>query len=308
MLTDTPGLHHVTALAGDAGRNVEFCVGVLGLRLVRTTVNQEDVLVHHLYYGNGSGDPGTVLTYFPYPNQDPGRVGKPQPSAVSFSIPEGSVEFWHDRLREHGIGVEGPIERFGERVLRFTDPDGTPIELSEGESPVEPWADGPIPAEHAIRGLHGATLWPANPYGTGSVLETLGYSLEGQEGDRIRYLAPGDRARAVDLLDRGTEYGREGPGTIHHLAVRVGGVEHLYEWHDLFREREIHVSRVRDRGYFHSLYVREPGGILIELATDEPGLAPDDTRPDTYLDLPGWAEEDREMIEGQLPSVELPTW
>jgi len=308
VLTDTPGLHHVTALAGDAGRNVEFCVGTLGLRLVSTTVNQEDVLVHHLYYGNGSAEPGTVLTYFAYPHQDPGRVGKPQPSAVSFSIPEGSVGHWRDRLREHGIGVEGPIERFGERVLRFTDPDGTPIELSEGESPVEPWADGPIPEEHAIRGLHGVTLWPTTPYGTASVLETLGLSLEGQEGDRIRYRASGDRARVVDLLDRGTEYGREGPGTIHHLAVRVGDVEELYEWHDLFREREIHVSRVRDRGYFHSLYVREQGGILIELATDGPGLAPDDGRPDTHVDLPRWAEGDREMIEGQLPSLELPTW
>ncbi|WP_331236398.1 VOC family protein [Natronorarus salvus] len=308
MLSDTTGLHHVTAIAGDAQRNVEFAVGTLGLRLVRTTVNQEDVLVHHLYYG--SGEPGTVLTYFPYPHQDPGRVGKPQPSAVSFSVPEGSIGYWGDRLRERGIEVAGPTERFGERVLRFTDPDGTPIELcgSEGESPVDPWSDGPVPEGHAIRELHGVTLLPTDPYGTGSVLETLGFSLEGQEGDRIRYLAPGDRARVVDLLDRGSEYGREGPGTIHHLAVRVDQVDDLYEWHDLFREREIHVSRVRDRGYFHSLYVREPGGILIELATDGPGPAPEETRPDTYLDLPGWAEEDREMIEGQLPSLELPTW
>jgi glyoxalase family protein len=308
VLTDTPGLHHVTAIAGDAQRNVEFAVGTLGLRLVRTTVNREDVLAHHLYYGNGGGDPGTVLTYFPYPHQDPGRVGTPQPSAVSFSVPEGSLGYWHGRLRERRIEVVGPTERFGERVLRFRDPDGTPIELCGSESPLEPWVDGPVPEDHAIRGLHGVTLWPTNPYSTGSVLETLGFSLTGQEGDRIRYLAPGDRARVVDLLDHGAEYGREGPGTIHHLAVRVDEVDDLYEWHDLFREREIHVSRVRDRGYFHSLYVREPGGILIELATDGPGLAPDDTRPDTSLDLPGWAEEDRETIEGQLPSLTLPSW
>ena len=308
MLTDTPGIHHVTGIVGDPQRNVDFYADALGLRLVKRTVNYEDVLRYHLYYGNGTADLGTIVTCFPYPEDDPGRIGKPQIAAVGLVVPPDSLSYWVDRLEERGVAVEGPERRFDERVVRIEDPAGTRIELVAGESPVEPWTGGPVPEEHAIRGVHGVTTLPTNPYATASTLETLGFDAVGQDGDRVRYRAGGDRATVVDVLDREAAYGREGQGTIQHVAVRAAGVDELYEWHDLFRERDYAVSRVRDRNYFHSLYVREPGGILFELATEEPGLTKDEGVEELgrSLVLPDQFEEDREMIEDQLPPISLP--
>lgn len=327
MLEDTPGIHHVTGIVGDAQENLDFYTGVLGLRLVKRTVNQEDVLRHHLYYGNGDASLGTLLTCFPYPGDPPGRLGKPQVSAVGFVVPPGSLDYWADRLDAHAVDVAGPERRFDEAVLRFEDPSGTRVELVTGESPVDPWTGGPVPAASAVRGIHGVTVLPANPYPTASTLETLGFDLVGEEpdttdvgdeadtasegpedGTRARYRARGDVATVVDVLDRRARYGREGPGTLHHVAVRVGSEADLYEWHDLFRERDYDVSRVRDRGYYRSLYVREPGGILFELATKGPGLTADESVASLggSLVLPEWAEEDREMIESQLPPIEPP--
>ncbi|MCU4974831.1 VOC family protein [Halobacteria archaeon AArc-m2/3/4] len=325
MLTDTPGIHHVTAVVGDAQRNVDFYAGTLGLRFLLRTVNQEDKFAYHLYYGDETGTPGTILTCFPYPHEDDGRIGVPQIQTVAFVVPETAIDDWLERLAgdDSVRDVTGPLERFDERVIRFRDPDGTRLELVTGDSPVEPWADGPVPEDVAIRGLHGVTLCSANSYATASVLETLGFELVDQEGDRVRYRAPGDRATVVDLLDRDGSYGRGGPGTIHHVAVRVESVD------ELFREREYDVSRVKDRHYFHSLYVREPGGILFELATDPRPRLQNESGSDTEsddtadegrsglvdnsdavssetLELPPWFEEDREMIESQLPPVFVP--
>ncbi|WP_232685844.1 VOC family protein [Halobacterium zhouii] len=308
MLTDTSGIHHVTGIVRDAQRNVEFYANVLGLRLVKQTVNFNEKFTRHLFYGDETGSPGTGLTFFPYPGEEPGREGKPQVSSVSLVIPRGAVDYWQERLTEHGVDVEGPFERFEESGLRFRDPDGTRLELVTGESSVEPWDGGPIPVEHAIRGIDGVTLLSASVYVTASLLETLGFDLLDQESDRVRYQAPGDRATVVDLLDRDAEFGREGAGSFHHVAVRVESEDELYEWHDLFRERGYDVSRVKDRHFFHSLYVREPGGILFELATERPGLTADadvDTLGES-LYLPPWLEEDREMIEGQLPPLDVP--
>ena len=312
MLTDTPGIHHVTGLVEQAQRNVDFYVGVLGLRLVKRTVNQEDMLRHHLFYGNGTADPGTVLTCFPYPNEVPGRVGKPQIAAVAFVVPEGSLSFWRDRLEANGVDVEGPSRRFGDRLLRFQDPDGTNVELVEGDAPVEPWHQSDVPAAYAIRCVHSVTALPTNPYTTGALLETLGFDLVGEEatdsGTRIRYEAGGDHATVVDVLDEPAGFGREGTGSIQHVAVRVASVEELYEWHALFRERGDDVSRVRDRYFFHSLYVREDGGILFELATESPGLTVDEDVSELgeSLGLPDRFAEDRELIESQLPPLERP--
>jgi glyoxalase family protein len=323
MLTDTPGIHHVTSLVEQAQRNVDFYVGVLGLRLVKRTVNQEDMLRHHLFYGNEAGDPGTVMTCFPYPNEQPGRVGKPQISAVAFTVPPASLPYWQDRLGSAGVAVSGPIERFGDRVLRFEDPDGTRVELVEGDSPVDPWTGGPVPAEHAVRNVHSVTLLPMNPYTTAGLLETLGFELQGEEpnagwdasdgatddtsGTRIRYRAGGDYASVVDVVDREAAFGREGTGSVQHVAVRAESVDELYEWHDLLRERDYDVSRVRDRYFFHSLYVREPGGVLFELATEEPGLAADEgvEALGESLVLPDQFEEDRDLIEDQLTPLDL---
>ncbi|MCG1002472.1 MULTISPECIES: VOC family protein [Halobacterium] len=313
MLTDTPGIHHVTGLVESAQRNVDFYVGVLGLRLVKRTVNQNDMLRYHLFYGNGTGDPGTVLTCFPYPNEAPGRVGKPQISAVAFAVPPGSLPYWRGRLAEHGADVTGTDTRFGDRVLRFADPDGTNVELVARESPVEPWTGGPVPEQYAIRGVHSVTALPTNPYTTGALLETLGFELAGEERsrdeNRIRYEADGEYATVLDLIDRPTEeFGREGTGSIQHVAVRADSVDELYEWHDFLRDRDYDVSRVHDRYFFHSLYVREPGGILLELATEEPGLAADEDTAELgeTLVLPDQFAEDRSLVEGQLPPLSVP--
>jgi len=307
MLTDTPGIHHITGIVREAQQNVDFYTGVLGLRLVKQTVNFNEKFTRHLFYGDETGSPGASLTFFPYPAEEDGRIGKPQITAAGLVIPPNSVSYWRERLRRHGVDVEEPSDRFDETVLRFSDPDGTRLELVTGESTVEPWAGGPIPSRHAIRGIHSVTLLSTNAFVTASVLDTLGFELVGQEGDRVRYRAPGDRATVVDLLDRDSDFGREGAGSIHHVAVRVSDEDELYEWHDLFRERDYDVSRVKDRHFFHSLYVRDPGGILFELATDAPGLTAGEG-PATFgqsLYLPPWLEEDREMIEGQLRPLDV---
>jgi glyoxalase family protein len=307
MLTDTPGIHHITGIVRDAQENVDFYSDVLGLRLVKQTVNFNEKFTRHLFYGDETGSPGTALTFFPYPAEEAGRPGKPQINTAALTIPSNSVSYWQERLAKHDITVEGPFDRFDETVLRFSDPDGTRLELVTGESDVEPWADGPIPTQHAIRGIHGVTLLSTSVFITASVLETLGFELRDQAGDRVRYQAQGDRATVVDLLDRDAEFGREGAGSIHHVAVRIPEKDQLYEWHDLFRERGYDVSRVKDRHFFHSLYVREPGGILFELATEEPGLTGEDDLDSLgeSLFLPSWLEEDREMIKGQLQPLDL---
>ncbi|WP_226480991.1 VOC family protein [Natrinema amylolyticum] len=312
MLSDTPGLHHVTGIVGDAQDAVDFYVGVLGVRLVTQTVNFEDILQHHLYFGDATGTPGTVLTHFPDPHGDSGRPGKPQIESVSFLIPADSLEYWETRLAKHEIAVEGPLERFDDRVLRFEDPAGTRVELVAGPSlptDIEPWTAGPIPSPHAIRGLHGVATLSVNPYATAGTLETLGFEHDAEDGDRIRYRASGSRATVVDVLDRDAPFGREGRGTLHHVAVRVEDEDDLHEWRELFDDRGYDVSRVKDRHVFHSLYVREPGGILFELATETDGVAAseDGTEPGESLYLPDWFEDDRDLIESQLPALTVPT-
>ena len=309
MLADTPGIHHITGVVRDAQQNIDFYTGVLGLRLVKQTVNFNDKFTRHLFYGNETGSVGTVLTFFAYPAEEDGRIGMPQISTAALAIPPGTVGYWQDRLAAHGIDTDGPFERFDETVIRFTNPDGTQLELVTAKSSIKPWVDGPVPTQNAIRGIHGVTLLSTNIYGTASVLEMLGFDLLDQEGDRVRYQSAGDRATVIDLLDRDVAFGREGAGSFHHIALRVPEKDQLYEWHDLFRERGYDVSRVKDRHFFHSLYVRESGGILFELATEPPGLT-SPTEADTpgqQLYLPPWFEEDRSMIEDQLPPLELPT-
>ncbi|WP_418284680.1 VOC family protein [Halorubrum sp. DTA46] len=335
MLSDTPGLHHVTGIVGDAATNAAFYGETLGLRLLRRTVNYEDILQYHLYFGDATGSPGSVFTVFPDPTGDPGRSGRPGYEAVAFAVPSDSLNYWRDRFAKRGIEAES-VERFGDRVLRLADPSGTRVELVERQTDPandDPWLGGgavdaadavdavdAVPKSAAIRGLDGVTALPADPYGTASVLDTLGFAYEAESGDRIRYRAPGDRAAVIDILDRDAPYLREGPGTLHHAAVRVADREALLDWHGLFRDRGYDVSRVKDRHFFHSLYVRGPGGLLVELATeattpDGPdaatgprgrGLAdPDTDGHATELYLPPRFESDRELIEDQLPAFRL---
>jgi glyoxalase family protein len=309
VLTDTPGLHHVTGIVGDAQRAVEFYAGTLGLRLAQQTVNFEDLLQHHLYFTDAGGDPGSVLTVFPDPYADDGRVGRPQPERTALAVPEGSLGAWRERLTTAGVESTS-VQRFGEeeRALQFADPVGTRLELVEHDAPGDPDADpytARVDEAMAVRSLHGVTLQSGNPYATASVLETLGYEYEVETAERVRYRAGGDRAAVVDVLLGDAEAGREGPGTYHHVAVRVPEEEALYEWRDLFVERGYECSRVKDRHYFHSLYVRGPGGILFELATETGGLAAGEGDA-TALSLPEWFESERDLVESQLPRLTVP--
>ena len=312
MPPGTTGLHHVTSIVGDAQRNVDFYAGVLGLRLVKRTVNFEDILQYHLYYGNTTGEPGTVVTAFPSPEADPGRVGKPQPSAAAFAIPPDSVDRWEQYLERAGVDVIRG-ERFDEPVLAFSDPDGTPLELVATESSVEPWTEGSIPEDYAIRGLHGVTVLPTDPYGAATVLETIGFELAAEAEDVVRYEVADPStddtgASVVDIDLSAAEYGREGTGTHHHVAVTMPDEDALHEWRAVFDDRGYTVSRVKDRHFFHSLYVRGPGGILVELATTSPGITAgeDVATLGESLTLPDWFEEDRDLIESQLPELDLP--
>ena len=303
----TAGIHHVTAISGDPQETVDFYAGVLGLRLVKKTVNFDDPSTYHLYFGDETGSPGTILTFFPFGGGRRGRVGKGQTSATAFSIPEGSAEFWVDRLDDLGVEVDEPGERFGETVVDLRDGDGQPIELVEGESTIEPWADGPVPAEHAIRGFHGITLLSARPDATAGVLDRLGYERAGEEGDRTRFRAAGDRAVVVDVRDPGDAIaGRQGAGTVHHVAFRAPDDDAQFATRDRLIEAGLHVTGQKDRQYFRSIYFREPGGVLFEVATDGPGFAIDEDVAElgTGLKLPPWLEEDREFLAERLPPVE----
>jgi len=303
---ETAGLHHVTAVAGDPRENVRFYREELGLRLVKRTVNFDDPTTYHLYYGDEVGTPGTILTFFPFENGRSGTPGRGQTTATAFVVPEGSLGFWTERFEERGVDHGDPEERFGARVLPFQDGDGQPLELVEGESDVEPWSDSPIPEEHAIRGFHGVTLHPTQPESTGTVLETLGYERTEEASERVRYVA-GERASVVDVLTSGGSWGQPGVGTVHHVAFRAADDDAQAALGDAVSEVGMSTTPQKDRQYFRSIYFREPGGVLFEVATDEPGFATDEDVSElgSSLKLPPWLDDDRAEIESELPPLEL---
>ncbi|WP_276270783.1 VOC family protein [Haloarcula litorea] len=308
-LADTPGVHHVSAIAGDPQRNAEFYVRALGLRPVVRTVNFEEPFTYHLYYGDAAGAPGSVLTFFPYPHEVEGRDGRPSIHAVGLAVPEGSLSYWTDRLADHGATVGTVRERFGERVLPATDPDGTHLELVADGDHGRPVGGGPVPEERAVRGVRGVSVRSTSPYVTASLLDTFGFDLVAETDDAVRYRAAG-RGSTVDILTEETEYAREGTGSIHHVAFSVESEAALHEWRDLLADRGFDPSRVKDRHFFHSLYVRDPGGILFELATESPGFEvdPEDDAPADDLRLPSSLEADRGMITDHLPPLSIPEW
>ncbi len=308
------GIHHITAIAGDAQQNVDFYTGVLGLRLVKVTVNFDDPEAYHLYYGDGRGRPGTILTFFAWPGARRGRPGTGQVTAASFVVPKDSQAFWHDRLAQNMVASETLPERFGQRVLSFHDPDGLPIELVETEGPVPShfWEGGGVPADCAVHGFHGATLSEAGYERTAALLtETMGFRLLGHEQNRFRYAAAhsnaGGAGRVLDVVCApAAAEGRVAVGTIHHIAFRTPDDGQQGEWLRELGRLDYNVSPVMDRIYFHSIYYREPGGILFEIATDSPGFAVDEAldRLGQSLKLPPWLEALRPQIETALPPLE----
>ncbi len=308
------GLHHVTAIAGEPQQNIDFYTGVLGLRLVKLTVNFDDPTTYHLYYGDGQGHPGTILTFFPWPGAPRGRIGTGQLTTTSFAVPEKSLPYWQERLRKRGIGFEDAGSDFGERMLLLRDPDGLQLELisTSNADPDRVWERGPVPTEYAIRGFHHVTLSDNGYERTASLMtETLGFRQIERHGNRFRYaLANANPSTIVDLVcaPEGRP-GRVAVGTVHHVAWRTATDAEQVRWRDDLIEREYDVTPIIDRQYFHSIYFREPGGVLFEIATDPPGFATDETveRLGTSLKLPPWLEAARPELERLLPPVELPT-
>ena len=313
MSTDTTGIHHVTAIAGGPQRNVDFYVGLLGLRMVKKTVNFDDPETYHLYYGDGDGSPGSIMTFFPWANAPAGLQGTGQLTVTSFSIPESSLGYWTDRLIDHGVRFEKPSRRFDDTVISFADPEGMRLELiasaTEGRSP---WEDGPVPAEHAVRGFHHVTLSGRDPERTTELMtETLGFR-QVEEGDgRYRFEAgDGGPGNVVDVVDgSGESRGRMGVGTVHHVAFRAENDGHQLEIREEIERLGYDVTPVLDRNYFHSIYFREPGGVLFEIATDPPGFAVDEEPEElgTSLKLPPQYESRRGHIEGVLPPLRDPS-
>ena len=302
----TEGIHHVTAVAGRPADNVAFHTDVLGLRLVKRTVNFDDTGTYHLYYGDETGSPGTVLTFFPFEVARRGRSGRGQATATAFLVPPGSLDYWAGRFETRDVDSDDPVDRFAERVLAFRDPHGQPLELITGESDVEPWADGGIPVEHAVRGFFGVTLHSGNPAATGEVLELLGFDRAGEADERVRYVAVGERATVVDVLTRHAPNGRPGFGTVHHVAFRAAYDDEQAAWRERLTDAGQFVTPVRDRRYFRSIYFREPGGVLFEIATDGPGFTRDEpvTELGSSLKLPPWLEDDRAALEAALPPLD----
>ncbi len=306
------GLHHVSAIAGPPQPNVDFYTGVLGLRLVKQTVNFDDAGTYHLYYGDELGRPGSVLTFFPWANAVGGRAGAGMTSATAFSVPAHALDDWMGRFADRALDFDAPVERFGESVLALRGPDGLPLELVAHRAAEAPpgWPNGPVSDDSAIRSFHSVTLALADPAATANVLTDLfGWEHGGEEDGRLRFRAPGGGPASVVDLVRTDERGRAGAGTVHHIAFRARDDEEQRAWLDAVRATGLHVTDVKDRQYFHSIYFREPGGVLFEIATDAPGFTTDESTADlgTALRLPPWLEDRRADIERRLPPLTLPT-
>ncbi len=307
------GLHHITAIAGDPVANARFYRDALGLRMVKKTVNFDDPTTYHLYYGDETGTPGTILTFFPWPNAQRGRPGPGQAVEIGFAIPRASLGFWIDRLQALNIASEAPVKRFGETVIGFKDPDGLHLELvaTETVEAIPGWAGGPVPAEHAIRGFSGQTLWAAKAEPTAQVLETVfGYRKTAEEGAFQRYEAPGVSAgglgRRIDIrVVGGFPRGSSGAGTIHHIAFRAIDDGAQANMARALAGLGHQATQQLDRNYFRSVYFREPGHVLFEIATDAPGFGVDEpvATLGQKLQLPPWLEPHRKAIEAALPPV-----
>ena len=312
MSAVTSGIHHVTAISGEPQRNVDFYVGLLGVRLVKRTVNFDDPGTYHLYYGDGAGSPGSIMTFFPWDGAPKGRIGAGQLTVTSFSFPASSLGYWTERLVESGIRFEKPEDRFGETVLRFPDPDGLRLELvAASDDRRAGWSEGPLPPEHAVRGFHHVTLLSTDPESTTRLMtETLGFRQTGETEGRTRFEAgDGGPGNTVDVANgSGFPRGTTGVGTVHHVAFRVPDEETQLELREKVAALGYNVTHVLDRNYFRSIYFREPGGVLFEIATDPPGFTADEDpeRLGESLKLPPWLEPRREQLEEVLPPLSVP--
>lgn len=306
-------LHHVTATVGDAQEDLDFYTRLLGLRLVKRTVNFDNSGVYHFYYGDAHGSPGSIMTTFPYAGKGvrTGVKGAGQVTATSFAVPAGSLDFWRDRLSQHDVSVQERGQRFGDDVIAFTDPSGLVLELiSGGDERPDSWVAAGMDATAAIRGIHSVTLEIRIPAHTLELLEAgLGLPVIGEEENRTRVRAGGAKTdQVLDVL-----HVPEGPdavngiGTVHHVALSIGTDEQQLDLQRELRKMGSSVTDVRDRQYFRSIYFREPGGVLLEVATTGPGFLIDEADDELggRLMLPPWEEPNRKEIEAALPRIEI---
>jgi glyoxalase family protein len=308
-----PGIHHVTCITGDVQKNVDFYVSVLGLRFVKKSINQDLPDTYHLYFGDYVGSPGTAMTFFGWPAWPARKSGSGQVTTVAFTLPEGSLDFWRGRLRKLGVDAQRS-NRFNTEVLTLHDADGIELDLVPAHTSLKtvPWPDGPVAAEHAIRGFHSVTLTVAEAGGTFDLLaKTMGFRKGAREGNRTRFETGGGGADSIlDVIESPEgPVGEESIGTVHHVAWRAPDERHQKEWRDVLIEAGRNVTPVIDRWYFKSIYYREPGGVLFEIATDSPGFTIDEKPEDlgSSLSLPPWFQVRRDRLDQVLTPIVIPS-
>ncbi|NHN32100.1 ring-cleaving dioxygenase [Paenibacillus agricola] len=308
MAMQTAGIHHITAFVRHAQETVDFYAGVLGLRLVKKTINFDAPEVYHLYFGDGQGSPGTIITFFPYAGSRKGRIGGGQVGITTYAVPAGTLGFWEERLNSFGISFT-KSERFSQTYLQFADKDGLRLELVEREEGApSTWSFGGVPADKAIKGFGGAVLYSTAPERTGSLLvQVMGLQKIGEDAFYTRYQAPADLGNIVDVNIKPMELGAGGAGTVHHIAWRAQDDNEHGLWRSYVEQHGFHPTPIVDRQYFNALYFREEGGILFEIATDPPGFARDEQQEalGEKLMLPEWLEAKRAEVEGNLPPIEV---
>jgi glyoxalase family protein len=305
------GIHHITAIAGDAKKNYDFYTRILGLRLVKKTVNFDDPYTYHFYYGDKVGTPGSILTFFPWGNVQQGRRGTKQVTEIGYSVPENSLDFWLKRFEANNVTYNKASEKFGEQYLTFLDPDGLKFELivSKAEDNRLPWETAEVSAEHATRGFHNITITTNRLQPTADVLTNLfGYRLLEQHVNRYRFITDTvENAAIVDVVEvQGEAVGQVAGGSVHHVAFRVKNEAVLMQMREKIVNAGLHITEKIDRNYFYSLYFREPGGVLFEIATDNPGFATDEAVEElgSGLKLPAQYEAYREDISGKLAALD----
>ncbi|WP_417900415.1 ring-cleaving dioxygenase [Bacillus haimaensis] len=305
MSKKTMGIHHITAIVGHPQENVDFYAGVLGLRLVKQTVNFDDPGTYHLYFGNSGGKPGTIMTFFPWAGARKGVIGDGQVGVTSFVVSKGAMEFWEKRLEKFNVPFT-KMERFGEQYLEFDDPHGLHLEIVERvEGEINTWTFGEVTPDVSIKGFGGATLLSTRPNKTAELLENvMGLELVGKEGDLARYRSTADIGNIIDLKLTPIGRGQIGVGTVHHIAWRAIDDQDQLDWQKYVDSKGYDVTPVQDRNYFNAIYFREHGEILFEIATDPPGFAHDESHETMgeKLMLPERYKQNKEQIErGLLP-------
>ncbi|WP_099363823.1 ring-cleaving dioxygenase [Fredinandcohnia onubensis] len=308
MSKKTMGIHHITAIVGHPQENVDFYAGVLGLRLVKRTVNFDDPGTYHLYFGDEGGKPGTIITFFPWADAYQGKIGDGQVGVTSYVVPKGALDFWESRLEKFDIPFT-KITRFGETYLEFDDPHGLHLEIVEREEgEINTWTFGDVTPEVAIKGFGGATLFSAKPDKTAETLEkVMGLEKVDEEGDFVRYRSSADIGNIIDLKVVPTGRGQMGVGTVHHIAWRASDDKDQLDWQKHVAQNGYGVTPVQDRNYFNAIYFREHGEILFEIATDPPGFAHDESHETMgeQLMLPAQYEQYREQLEHSLIPIKV---